>query len=382
MAAGALPPYLLLAGAWGDEREPPARAGGGFGWHLPQHIREPAETRRRLAEQVRAGADAITAPTFRTSRRALAPVGESRRAGEWTAAAVTLAREAAQEAGRAVLVCGSLSPVGRAPDNEADLNAFEAHAGSMAEAGVDVILVELMPSAAAGRAATHAAAATGLPVWSGAALESGEWLGEWAEAVEPAEPHRLLLYAEPAAARLGLEELARLTSRPLGACLPAPVGHDDMTALLERGAGVLGLVSSATAEVLRPMREAIDAQLAVEAAAAGESVGEWQAWLERAAGWAPGGPALWLGDEPKVKLPPGFAWTVAPAQDAGRLPEDHFRLVVVDPARADAAPPSLNRLVQVGGILLGPVAAGEAAEVGALTLDRSLDLDLVILRRD
>jgi hypothetical protein len=377
------PAPILLAGAWSDERQPPLRAGAEAGWHLPRHVRQPAEARRHLAEQVRAGADAITAPTFLTSRRALARFGEARRAREWTAAAVTLARDAAQEAGRQVLVCGSLTPTERFASAEADQQAFEAHAGTIAEAGVDVILVELMRSAAAGRAATLAAVATGLPVWSGAALETGEWLGEWAEAVEPAEPERLLLYAEPEAARHGLEELARLTSRPLGACLLSPAAPDDVAALLERGAGVVGLADHATAAALHAMREAVDERLATLAVAAGENFGGWQAWLERAAAWAPGGPALWLGDEPELVLPSGFAWTVAPVGDAGRLPENHYRLVVVGPAEDSAhLVPRLVGLIEAGGVLLGPVALDGAQRVAARTLDRASDSDLAILRRE
>jgi hypothetical protein len=377
------PQPILLAGAWSDERQPPLRAGAESGWHVPRHVRHPAEARRQLAEQVRAGADAITAPTFLTSRRALARFGEARRAREWTAAAVTLARDAAQEAGRQVLVCGSLTPAERFAAAEADHEAFEAHAGTIAEAGVDVILVELMRSAAAGGAATLAAVATGLPVWSGAALETGEWLGEWAEAVEPAEPERLLLYAEPEAARRGLEELARLTARPLGACLPAPAAPDDVAALLERGAGVVGLAAHATAAALRTVREAIDERLATLAVAAGENLGGWRAWLERAAAWAPGGPALWLGDEPDFALPAGFAWTVAPGGDAGRLPENHYRLLVVGPAQDSAyLVPRLLGLLEAGGVLLGPVALDGAQRIAARTLDRASDSDLAILRRE
>ena len=53
-----------------------------------------AAARERLAAQLTAGADVVVAPTWLTHRRALLPVGETRQARAWTAAAVRVAREA------------------------------------------------------------------------------------------------------------------------------------------------------------------------------------------------------------------------------------------------------------------------------------------------
>ena len=366
----ARPRVVLFAGAWGGEREPPIRGGGETGWHLPAHVREPVGARRRLAEQVRAGADAIVAATYWTSRPALARYGEARRAREWTELAVRLAREAVEEAARDVLVCGSILPLAE---------NFEAHAGTLADAGVDVLVVEQMSGLAEARAATLAAAATGLPVWSGARLDTAEWLGEWAEAVEPAEPERLLIYGSASDALRGVEELGRLTTRALGACLTSPPSAAEATSLLERGVTVLGLASGATPEALVPLRQAIDARLEAEAEAAAAKLEAWQSWLERAAALAPGGAALWLGREPDHPLPAGFAWTIAPADDAGRLPEEHYRLLVVPPGE-EPADRRLARWLDAGGVLLAP--PDVSAEARVRIIDRSDDPPLVILRRE
>ena len=368
----ARPATTLLAGAWGGEREPPGRSGGERDWHLPAHVRQPAETRRRLAEQVGVGANAIVAATFWTSRPALARYGEARRAREWTELAVRLAREAVEEAGRDVLVCGSILPVSE---------DFEAHAGTLADAGVDVLLVEQMGTLAEARAANLAAAATGLPVWSGAQLGGGEWLGEWAEAVEPAAPERLLVYGSARDAARSLEELGRMTTRALGACLTEPAGAEDAALLLERGATVLGLASGATPEALRTLRQAIDARLEADRTSAEDDRREWLTWVERAAAWAPGGLALWLGHEPDHPLPAGFDWTMAPAEDAGRLPQHHFRLIVVGPSNGQPAGEHLLRLLEEGGVLLGALGAAAADSPGRI-LDRSDDPPLTILRRE
>nr|MBA3627696.1 homocysteine S-methyltransferase family protein [Chloroflexota bacterium] len=79
-----------------------------------------------MTAQVAAGADVLLAHTFLTHRRALARVGEARRARQLTLSAVVLAREAAEQ-GRdrrdhetssatvPVLVAGSLPLLGDDP---------------------------------------------------------------------------------------------------------------------------------------------------------------------------------------------------------------------------------------------------------------------------
>ena len=117
---------------------------------------------------VDAGAQVITAATFRTNRRALAAAGLEARFPELVRTAVREAREAA--AGRA-RVAGSMAPLEdcyrpelRPPPAPASREHLE-HARALAEAGCDLLLVETVAASDEGLAAVAAAAATGLPVW-------------------------------------------------------------------------------------------------------------------------------------------------------------------------------------------------------------------------
>jgi homocysteine S-methyltransferase len=134
---------------------------------------------------VRAGAEVIIANTFATSRAAFEPGGLGARVAEANRSAVSAALRAREVAGdRQVAVAGSMSsfcPIamhGRgaaAPAGDADAEdprfpgqaEFREQAGLLADAGVDLIALEMIESAGYGRAAIEAAAQTGLPVWLG-----------------------------------------------------------------------------------------------------------------------------------------------------------------------------------------------------------------------
>jgi S-methylmethionine-dependent homocysteine/selenocysteine methylase len=146
-------------------------------------------------ENVEAGADILTANTFRTQARA---VGE--RASELTGRAVELAREAARSAPRVVFVAGSVAPLEDCyrPDlvpADAELERdHREHAEHLAESGVDLLLVETVNGVRELLAAAAAASATGLPVVVSAVtngrgcLLSGESLEAAARAVRPSGP--------------------------------------------------------------------------------------------------------------------------------------------------------------------------------------------------
>jgi S-methylmethionine-dependent homocysteine/selenocysteine methylase len=135
-------------------------------------------------ENVSAGADVLTAGTFRTQPGLLGAA-----ARDATRQAVALAREAAK-ARPGVLVAGSVAPVedcwrpDLVPGDDALDRLHALHAGSLAAAGVDLLLLETFGTAREWRAAARAAASTGLAVVACAtsrddgALLSGEPLGE------------------------------------------------------------------------------------------------------------------------------------------------------------------------------------------------------------
>jgi len=137
--------------------------------------------RRVHEDYIRVGADVVTANTFATSRRMLGPAGLGDAVAEINTRAVQLAREARDAAapGRPVAVAGSLSamqpivpgtgetdPAFVASAAEAKANYGEL-AGLLAEAGVDLILMEMMCDIEQATYAVEAAVATGLPIWVG-----------------------------------------------------------------------------------------------------------------------------------------------------------------------------------------------------------------------
>ena len=121
-------------------------------------------------DYVRAGADILTACTFRTNRYTLAKQGLGRDAVTLTRESVAIARQSASAAARPVLVAGCIAPLEDCyrpeltPDDAALASAHAAHVEALVLAGVDLLLVETMPTLREARIATRAAIATGLAV--------------------------------------------------------------------------------------------------------------------------------------------------------------------------------------------------------------------------
>ena len=90
------PPRRLIAGAAGPERVAYRKDRDEPRWFEPPLVRTPPAARDAMGDLGAAGADVVVAPTWLTHRRALLPVGETRRAAAWTAAALRLAREAVE----------------------------------------------------------------------------------------------------------------------------------------------------------------------------------------------------------------------------------------------------------------------------------------------
>jgi len=173
-------------------------------------------------DEVSAGADVLTADTFRTHARTLGKAGLAARSGELTALAVRLAHQAAATPGREVFVAGSLSPLedcyrpDLAPDGEALAREHGSQARFLAEAGVDLILAETHNSIREAAAAVVAAKATGIPVVVSlvtdgeSRLLSGEPLEDAARALLALGPDAIGINCIPATRlAVGLERLAR-----------------------------------------------------------------------------------------------------------------------------------------------------------------------------
>ena len=167
-------------------------------WSAAALETHPDLVRRIHADYLAAGAEILTANTFRTQRRALERGGWGERAAALTARAVALAREAVAEGGRDAWVVGSAPTLedcyrpDRVPEEAALEREHAEHAEHLAAAGVAGVWVETMNTLREARIATRAARAAGLlPLVSfvcddAARLLSGEPLAAAAEAAREA----------------------------------------------------------------------------------------------------------------------------------------------------------------------------------------------------
>ncbi len=144
-------------------------------WSAVGLLERPDLVRQIHLENLLAGADIITTDTFRTTARTLRKAGlDPARAAELDALAVRLAVEARAEAGRPeALIAGSIAPLEDCylptfeTPPEVALAEHRAQAGNLAAAGVDLIMVETMPTAAEAEIALRAAVETGRPATVG-----------------------------------------------------------------------------------------------------------------------------------------------------------------------------------------------------------------------
>jgi len=388
---GPLASARLLAGAPGVDRRRFPKPGADPRWYQPDHIRDPARVRSEMATQIAAGADIVLAPTFLTHRRALLPIGESRRSREWTEAAVRLAREAV-EVGLGMREEAADGPpsapvtvLGVLPDPDMDAEAGSGRlaprdaaterdeadqAAILADAAVDGILVEPRPSLARALAAATVATQTGLPTWTMAQVDEagrlpwGDPVEAWAEAVSELRPELLLLCGSSGPANDALRELVTRAAgaTPFGVLLTAGSPEGAARAWLESGATVLGIADDATLASLQPLRAALDTYATELRHERQTQDAAWTAWVEDAALRAPGGRAVWLGPKP-ASLPSGFEWVTVEPGAASGMPAASFRLVVA-PGGVPAA--QAARLLELGGYLAATLSEDDGTAIARL----------------
>lgn len=241
MAGLDLSRILLLDGATGTELERRGVRTTLPLWSAHALLEAPETLAAVHRAYVQAGADALTACTFRTQRRTLARAGLGERAAELTALAVELARQQTRNATRPVLVFGSIAPLedcwqpGLAPEDAALAREHAEHAAHLAAAGVDALLVETQGSIREALAAVAAATATGLPViisfccGAEAHLLSGERLAHALDAVLPLAPDAVAVNCLPPDRVAACLPLLSQTGLPFGvyANLGAPGSSPD-----------------------------------------------------------------------------------------------------------------------------------------------------------
>jgi S-methylmethionine-dependent homocysteine/selenocysteine methylase len=161
---------MILDGATGTELQRRGVPMHGFAWSAAALDTHPEMVRAVHEDYIRAGADVIITNSFSTARHVLEPAGLGDRVQALNQRAVGLAQAARENAaaGRPVVIAGSISSF------RADVTAVEQleanyreQAELLAEAGVDLIALEMMPRVEQAAPAIRAALATDLPVWVG-----------------------------------------------------------------------------------------------------------------------------------------------------------------------------------------------------------------------
>jgi len=231
-------PPLLLDGAVGSELN---RRGVDTSlplWSARALLEAPEVLLAVHRDYVVAGADIITANTFRTNRRTLAKAGIEEQAAELTAVAVHLARAATGPSTATHYVAGSIAPLedcyrtDLVPEDDVLEREHAESVEILRAAGADLLLIETMNTVREARAAARAAVASGLPVLAGLVcgrdrmMLSGEDPKDAARELKLAGVDAVLINCTPAPElQLALERVAGATKLPLGAY--GNVGHAD-----------------------------------------------------------------------------------------------------------------------------------------------------------
>jgi S-methylmethionine-dependent homocysteine/selenocysteine methylase len=218
-------------------------------WSARANLSHPEAVQRVHEEYIRAGAQVIIANTYAASRAALEPAGLGDVVAEVNRSAMQAAlaaREAA--ASRPVAVAGSMSSfcmiamdttaLGSALDGPAADDPrfpgpadYREQASLLADAGADLIALEMISARGYGSAAVQAARETGLPVWLGLSplrlpdgslgtfpeLGDGEALDDLLTALaEPGLAAVTIMHADPELTLDAIELVSRHYAGPIG----------------------------------------------------------------------------------------------------------------------------------------------------------------------
>ena len=244
----------------------------------------PDEIRDLHRSFVEAGSDIILTNSFGGTRHRLKLHGAENRVREINAAAARLAREVAEEAGRTVVVAGSVGPTGElleplgALTQEGATEAFVEQMEGLREGGVDVVWIETMSAEDEMRAAIEAARRLGLACVLTASFDTA---GRTMMGLAPADLARVAEGTVAYGANCGVgasDILASLIEMDPAATLVVkgncgipqfrgteihysgtPGQMADYARLaIDAGARIIGGCCGTTIEHLRAMREAID----------------------------------------------------------------------------------------------------------------------------
>ena len=276
---------LLLDGGTGTELRRRGVALSGAAWSALASLAHYELLRTIHTDYIAAGADVITTNTFATTRFVLEAAGHRDDFALINARAVAAAREARDMSGRDVAIAGSISclpprfDVHAYPDESTERGAYLELAETLAEAGVDLLVLEMMQETRHAPLACAAARAVGLPVWLGVSCRLGAGaelvgfdfplvpLASCLEALLPFAPAAVNVMHSPVAAVVpALREIRARWSGPLGAYpeigdgtpqAPLAVSPDALAAhacgWIAAGAQIIGGCCGTTPEHIRAL---------------------------------------------------------------------------------------------------------------------------------
>lgn len=162
---------ILIDGATGTEAQRRGVPQLDNAWNGGGALSHPDVIRQVHLDYLEAGAEIIISNSFATHLHALEAAGEAARFEDYNRRAVELAVEArAQSTNRDALVAAGVSYWswrGDMPPAERMRDATTRQLAVMAEAGADIVLLEMMIDQANFRTTLEATADIGLPVWAG-----------------------------------------------------------------------------------------------------------------------------------------------------------------------------------------------------------------------
>lgn len=172
---------VILDGATGTELEKRGVPMDGVAWCAVALATYPDTVREVHEDYIRAGAEVIITNTFPAARHVLEPAGLGDRFQELNTLAVELVRRARENAAEnEVCIAGSISTFqphnddSLAPPEEKARANYREQAEVLAEAGADLIVLEMLCDIEQSTYAVEEAVSTGLPVWVGFSCKRAE----------------------------------------------------------------------------------------------------------------------------------------------------------------------------------------------------------------
>jgi S-methylmethionine-dependent homocysteine/selenocysteine methylase len=172
---------VLIDGGMGTELQRRGVPMDKVAWSGAAVLSHPDVVRETHEDYIRAGAKVIITNTFGSTRQMLEPAGYGDQVEAVFRGAVTLAQQARENmAAEDVAVAGSISTEPPSFDRDAffspdkELDAYREAAGFLADAGVDLIALEMINDTEHATRAMQAASETKLPVWLGVGCKKRE----------------------------------------------------------------------------------------------------------------------------------------------------------------------------------------------------------------